>query len=141
MPICDGLEAPIRWSFRKREFDVKRHNDESSFREATLSYLEGESSTRYFSTVAWTTILVMTIRGDSKRIAKMLNQRETVKLRALAMWSESGERLPYNPQWAIEPSDNTHNATNSLPNFGAHSPLGSGEWIAPWNVRWSVPTK
>jgi hypothetical protein len=84
--------------------------------------------------------LVMTIRGDSKWIAKTLNQRKTAKLRALAMWSESGERLPYNPQWAVELSDNTHNATSSLPNFGDHSPLGSGEWIVPWNVRWSVPT-
>jgi len=83
----------------------------------------------------------MTIRGDSKRIAKTLNERKAVKLRALAMWSDSGKRLPYNPQWAIEPSDNSHNATSPVPSFAHHSPLGSGEWIAPWNVRWSVPTK
>jgi len=53
------------------------------------------------------------------------------------MWSESGERLPYVPAWEIETSDNKANATQSLPNFGSHSPFGSGEWIAPWHVRWS----
>lgn len=57
------------------------------------------------------------------------------------MCSETGERLQYNSEWEIEPSDNTRNATASVPNFGAHSPFGSGEWIAPWHVRWSVPNK
>ena len=64
-----------------------------------------------------------------------------MKLRSFAMWSDSGERLPYNPEWAVEPSDNTHNATSPVPSFGSHSPLGSGEWIAPWNARWSVPNR
>jgi hypothetical protein len=27
----------------------------------------------------------------------------------------------------------------SMPNFAAHSPLGSGEWFVPWNYRWRVP--
>jgi hypothetical protein len=40
------------------------------------------------------------------------------------MWSETGERLPYNPEWAIEPSDNTANATSPVPIFGSHSPMG-----------------
>jgi hypothetical protein len=26
-----------------------------------------------------------------------------------------------------------------LPDFAAHSLLGSGEWFVPWNLRWSVP--
>jgi hypothetical protein len=26
-----------------------------------------------------------------------------------------------------------------MPNFAAHSLLGSGEWFVPWNYRWSVP--
>ena len=26
-----------------------------------------------------------------------------------------------------------------MPDFAAHSPLGSGEWFVPWNSRWSVP--
>jgi hypothetical protein len=87
------------------------------------------------------TILCMTVRGDSERLAKKLAQRRAVKLRAFAMWSETGERLPYSLAVEVESSDNTHNATASVPNFGAHSPLGSGEWIAPWDMRWSVPTK
>jgi hypothetical protein len=57
-------------------------------------------------------------------------------MRTFSMWSETGERLPYNREW-IEPSDSTHNATVQVPNFVEHSPLGSGEWIAPWHMRWS----
>jgi hypothetical protein len=87
------------------------------------------------------TILDMTIRGDSERLGKKLDQRRAVKLRAFAMWSETGERLPYSLSVEVEPADNTHGATDSVPNFGAHSPLGSGEWIAPWHMRWSLPTK
>ena len=94
-----------------------------------------------FVSTAWTTIVAMTIRGDSKRIVRRLDKLKAVKLRAFSMWSETGERLPYNPEWAVEPSDNTHNATSPVPNFAEHSPLGSGEWMAPWNVRWSVPRK
>ena len=26
-----------------------------------------------------------------------------------------------------------------MPDFAAHSLLGSGEWFVPWNYRWSVP--
>ena len=26
-----------------------------------------------------------------------------------------------------------------IPNFAAHSPLGSGEWFVPWSARWQVP--
>ena len=81
------------------------------------------------------------MRGESQRLAKKLDGCRAVRLRTFSMWSESGERLPYNPEWAVEPSDNTYNATNQIPSFARHSPLGSGEWIAPWNVRWSVPTK
>jgi hypothetical protein len=83
----------------------------------------------------------MTIRGDSERLRNKLDQRKAVKLRAFAMWSETGERLPYNLAVKVEPSDNSHNATASVSNFGAHSPLGSGEWIAPWHMRWNVPSK
>ena len=25
-----------------------------------------------------------------------------------------------------------------MPDFAAHSPLGSGEWFVPWAARWSV---
>ena len=28
-----------------------------------------------------------------------------------------------------------------LPDFAAHSPLGSGEWLTPWNARWSLPSR
>ena len=27
----------------------------------------------------------------------------------------------------------------ALPDFAAHSLLGSGEWFVPWNLRWSIP--
>jgi len=74
-------------------------------------------------------------------MTKRLNERGAIKTPPIAMWSESGERLPYNPDWTVEPSDNTANATMPLPNYAGRSLLGSGEWIAPWNVRWSVPTK
>ena len=83
----------------------------------------------------------MTLRGDSRRLARKLDQRKAVKLRTFNMWSDTGERLPYSPGWVIEPSDTTHVAGPSVPNFAAHSPLGSGEWIAPWHQRWSLPTK
>jgi len=26
-----------------------------------------------------------------------------------------------------------------MPDFAAHSLLGSGEWFVPWRLRWSVP--
>ena len=31
--------------------------------------------------------------------------------------------------------------TPSIPDFARHSPFGSGEWFAPWNVRWSLPRR
>jgi hypothetical protein len=83
----------------------------------------------------------MTLRAESRRLEKKLNGLRSVRLRTFSMWSETSERLLYNPEWAIEPSDNTHNATISVPNFAERSPSGSGEWMAPWNVRWSVPRK
>jgi len=72
-------------------------------------------------------MVAMTMRGDFKRIIKKLNERKTVKWRSFDMWSEFGERLAYNPAWAVELSDNSHNATSRAPSFGSHSPLGSGE--------------
>jgi len=38
------------------------------------------------------------------------------------MWSETGERLPYNPEWEVEPSDNTHNATSPSAEFCGAQP-------------------
>ncbi len=81
------------------------------------------------------------MRGESRRLANKLDERRAIKLRSFDMWSDSGERLLYNPEWAIESSDNTYNATTPVPSFARHSPLGSGEWIAPWNVRWRVTNK
>ena len=31
--------------------------------------------------------------------------------------------------------------TPAFPDFARHSPLGSGEWFAPWNLRWSRPDR
>jgi len=44
------------------------------------------------------------------------------------------------PTWLQESSQGaSHNAVVPIPDFAAHSPLGSGEWIVPWNLRWSLP--
>jgi len=79
----------------------------------------------------------MTMPSDMKRLEKMLDQRKAIRFRTLGMWSDSGERLPYNPVWTEDASDNSHNATGSVPNFAGHSSLGSGEWFVPWRIRWS----
>jgi hypothetical protein len=63
-------------------------------------------------------------------------QAETGPL--MCRWSEIGIR--YNPQWMRETSEsNDPNVFAPPANFAEHSPFGSGEWYAPWNVRWSVP--
>jgi hypothetical protein len=62
-------------------------------------------------------------------------------------WSEIGEFAPYHPDWmeeasnGREPSRQASTGSTPLPNFAAHSPLGSGEWFVPWDARWCVPGK
>ena len=56
-------------------------------------------------------------------------------------WSDPGE-LRRNDSWMHDISEaSDRSAVPSIPDFARHSPLGSGEWFAPWNVRWSVPER
>lgn len=55
-------------------------------------------------------------------------------------WSEPAEPTPSH-LIAIEenPGADFESYLDPLPDFAAHSLLGSGEWLLPWNVRWSKP--
>jgi len=56
-------------------------------------------------------------------------------------WSGALERDPSKLSGLQEqPAGEGHNAVVPIPNFAAHSPLGSGEWFVPWRLRWSVPS-
>lgn len=62
--------------------------------------------------------------------------------RIVCQWSEAGERVQYNPPWMQQASSRIERqALLAVPDFTAHSPLGSGEWYVPWRLRWSVPTR
>jgi hypothetical protein len=53
-------------------------------------------------------------------------------------WFEGGQSVR---QTDLEdsPENTDRSFLPSIPNFACHSPLGSGEWFAPWNARWSLP--
>jgi hypothetical protein len=58
----------------------------------------------------------------------------------LCRWFNSEERIQYNVPWLQEASTETYGKfVEPIPDFAAHSPLGSGEWFVPWDARWSVP--
>ena len=74
---------------------------------------------------------------DSK---KTLWQMEADSI--VCRWSETGERIQYNPPRLQEASRSVvRSVTPEIPDFTTHSLLGSGEWFVPWKVRWSVPGK
>jgi hypothetical protein len=57
-------------------------------------------------------------------------------------WTESEERIQYNPPWLQEAARSTdRSARQEVPDFSTHSPLGLGEWFVPWHARWGVPGK
>jgi hypothetical protein len=57
-------------------------------------------------------------------------------------WSDPIEPALCSPPRIDEaPPAIDRSAVSSLPDFAAHSPLGSGEWFSPWNTRWSVPDR
>jgi len=61
--------------------------------------------------------------------------------RLACRWSGIMERRRYTPAWFHGASPGAfENTAPPIPDFAAHSPLGSGEWIAPWRARWSLPT-
>lgn len=66
-------------------------------------------------------------------------QTETGRL--VCRWSpEVGEAIRYDSSWIQEASvKKDWNVSPSIHNFATHSALGSGEWCAPWNIRWSLP--
>lgn len=51
-------------------------------------------------------------------------------------WSNPQENTPLTQDASPKVQESF---VQKLPGFAAHSPLGSGEWIAPWSARWSVP--
>ena len=55
-------------------------------------------------------------------------------------WCEGGQSVQ---RTGLEEVSETRDRSlaPTIPDFARHSPLGSGEWIAPWNVRWSLPTR
>jgi hypothetical protein len=58
----------------------------------------------------------------------------------LCRWTDAGAGIPYSPPWGQETSSGVDQTfVEPLPDFAAHSPLGSGEWFVPWDARWSVP--
>ncbi|HZD48836.1 MAG TPA: hypothetical protein VE178_08820 [Silvibacterium sp.] len=65
-------------------------------------------------------------------------QTETGRL--ACRWSGAWERRDYNPPWIQQGSGDT-NVSPLTPDFTMVSSFGSGEWFAPWNVRWSVPER
>jgi hypothetical protein len=55
-------------------------------------------------------------------------------------WSVPGERILYDLSAIQEGSTGTSGSfLPPVPDFAAHSLLGSGEWYVPWNLRWGVP--
>lgn len=57
-------------------------------------------------------------------------------------WSELTERSRYIPAWFHDAAPETYaSVLPPIPDFAAHSPLGSGEWMVPWNARWCLPTR
>jgi hypothetical protein len=55
-------------------------------------------------------------------------------------WSGLLDSNQSNPSITHEASSGVYASfVPPLPDFAAHSLLGSGEWFVPWNLRWSVP--
>ena len=54
-------------------------------------------------------------------------------------WAVQEDRAPYNPSWFQDAGVGVYaSALEPTPDFAAHSLLGSGEWLVPWSLRWSV---
>jgi hypothetical protein len=66
-------------------------------------------------------------------------QSETSRL--VCRWSLPGEKTAYDLSWLQEFAPGEPASASAIPNFAAHSSLGSGEWFASWNARWSVPER
>jgi hypothetical protein len=55
-------------------------------------------------------------------------------------WAEPDVEFHYDLTWMEEvQGEIVTSGAGEIPDFAAHSPLGSGEWFAPWNARWSLP--
>lgn len=54
-------------------------------------------------------------------------------------WSDAENTIPYRPPWLQEAAEGDEIASDLMPDFTRHSPLGSGEWFVPWHARWMVP--
>lgn len=55
-------------------------------------------------------------------------------------WTNLGVEPRYDLSWMEETGcELGASGDDEVPDFATHSPLGSGEWFAPWNARWSLP--
>jgi hypothetical protein len=55
-------------------------------------------------------------------------------------WADPDVEAHYDLSWMEEMEDEiVTTAAEAVQDFATHSPLGSGEWFAPWNARWSLP--
>jgi hypothetical protein len=57
-------------------------------------------------------------------------------------WFEAGQAVQrVGPQIEGASESRDRSFLPSIPDFASHSPLGSGEWFAPWSQRWSLPRR
>jgi hypothetical protein len=57
-------------------------------------------------------------------------------------WADLGQQVRRSVPWMHDASEGADRSrVSSMPNFAEHSPLGSGEWFAPWSMRWSLPDR
>jgi hypothetical protein len=67
-------------------------------------------------------------------------QTETGRLES--RWFDAEPSLRHEEPWFKEASHSKdRSALPVIPDFASHSPLGSGEWFVPWNVRWGLPAR
>lgn len=57
-------------------------------------------------------------------------------------WTELTRNAPPDRSWLQDfPAGHEALLAPLVPDLSAHSPLGSGEWMVPWDARWSLPEK
>ncbi len=55
-------------------------------------------------------------------------------------WTDPDVQTHCDLSWLEDIQDEiVTSGADEIPDFASHSPLGSGEWFAPWNARWSLP--
>jgi hypothetical protein len=135
--------------------DVGRHcvvsvvtDDDFSEPYASLPTTQPEIANPHLFAGGWNTLTSLLVRNIiNVFVATWMWKRCSVKI------SWQGESGGLECRWSNLLDSNqsnssiTHEASSGvytsfvppLPDFAAHSLLGSGEWFVPWNLRWSVP--